>query len=140
MPLDRNNRILVQEGLRRLRARAATTGLMALARVAGCRMDEMSARQLGHQIAPRLNAAGRIDDMAVGIRCLLTDDPAEALTLAGELDRLNRERRELEARMREQALIRRAQPAHLGRASCRRDSRCSIRAGTRASSGSWPRA
>jgi single-stranded-DNA-specific exonuclease len=103
VPLDRNNRILVQEGLRRLRARAATTGLMALARVAGCRMDEMSARHLGHQIAPRLNAAGRIDDMAVGIRCLLTDDPSEALGLAGELDRLNRERRDLEARMREQA-------------------------------------
>ena len=67
-------------------------------------MDELSARHLGHQIAPRLNAAGRIDDMAVGIRCLLTDDPAEALALAGELDRLNRERRELEARMREEAL------------------------------------
>jgi single-stranded-DNA-specific exonuclease len=71
--------------------------------VAGCRLDEVSARQLGHQIAPRLNAAGRIDDMAVGIRCLLADDPSEALALAGELDRLNRERRELEARMREQA-------------------------------------
>ena len=104
VPLDRNNRILVQEGLRRARARAATTGFMALARVAGCRLDELSARHLGHQIAPRLNAAGRIDDMAVGIRCLLTDDPAEALTLAGELDRLNRERRELEGRMREEAL------------------------------------
>ena len=77
---------------------------MALARVAGCRMDELSARQLGHQIAPRLNAAGRIDDMSVGIRCLLTDDPAEALALAGELDRLYFERRELEGRMREEAL------------------------------------
>jgi len=83
VPLDRNNRILVQEGLKRIRARAATTGFMALARVAGCRLDEFSARQLGHQIAPRLNAAGRIDDMAVGIRCLLTDDPSEALALAG---------------------------------------------------------
>jgi single-stranded-DNA-specific exonuclease len=103
VPLDRNNRILVQEGLRRIRARAAAPGFMALARVAGCRLDEISARQLGHQIAPRLNAAGRIDDMAVGIRCLVTDDPAEALELAGTLDRLNRERRELEARMREQA-------------------------------------
>ncbi len=105
VPLDRNNRILVQEGLRRARARAATTGFMALARVAGCRLDEMSARQLGHQIAPRLNAAGRIDDMAVGIRCLLTDDPDEAFALAGELDRLNGERRELEGRMREEALV-----------------------------------
>jgi len=104
VPLDRNNRILVQEGLRRMRARAATTGFMALARVSGCRLDELSARQLGYQIAPRLNAAGRIDDMAVGIRCLLTDDPGEALTLAGELDRLNRERREMEGRMREEAL------------------------------------
>jgi single-stranded-DNA-specific exonuclease len=103
VPLDRNNRILVQEGLKRLRARAAAPGLMALARVAGCRVDELSARQLGHQIAPRINAAGRIDDMAVGIRCLLTDDPSEALALATELDRLNRERREVESRMREQA-------------------------------------
>ncbi len=104
VPLDRNNRILVQAGLQRARARAATTGFMALSRVAGCRLDELSARHLGHQIAPRLNAAGRIDDMAVGIRCLLTDDPGEALTLAGELDRLNRERRELEGRMREEAM------------------------------------
>jgi len=104
VPLDRNNRILVQEGLRRIRGRAATAGFMSLARVAGCRLDELTARQLGHQIAPRLNAAGRIDDMAVGIRCLLTDDPAEALALAGELDRLNRERRDLEARMRDEAV------------------------------------
>src|SRR5262245_20370375 len=103
VPLDRNNRILVSEGLRRARARAATPGVMALARVAGCRLDELSARQLGHQIAPRLNAAGRIDDMAVGIRCLLADDPAESLALATELDRLNRERREMESRMRDEA-------------------------------------
>jgi single-stranded-DNA-specific exonuclease len=103
VPLDRNNRILVQEGLRRMRARAAAPGLMALARVAGCRLDEISTRQLGHQIAPRINAAGRIDDMSVGIRCLLAEDMNEALALAGELDRLNRERREIEARMREEA-------------------------------------
>jgi single-stranded-DNA-specific exonuclease len=105
VPLDRNNRILVQEGLRRCRARAASAGLMALARVAGCRLDDLSTRQLGHQIAPRLNAAGRIDDMSIGIRCLLTDDAAEAIALAGELDRLNRERREIEARMRDEATI-----------------------------------
>ncbi len=101
--LDLNNRILVQEGLMRLRARAAAPGLMALARVAGCRMEDLSARNLGHQIAPRLNAAGRIDDMSIGIRCLLTDDWAEALTLAQELDRLNRERRDMELRMRDEA-------------------------------------
>jgi len=103
VPLDRNNRILVQEGLKRLRARGAAPGLMALARVAGCRLDDLSARNLGHQIAPRLNAAGRIDDMSVGVRCLITDDPAEALTLADQLDRLNRERRALESQMREEA-------------------------------------
>lgn len=103
VPLDRNNRILVHEGLKRLRARAATPGLLALARVASCRVDELSARQLGHQLAPRVNAAGRIDDMSVGIRCLLTDDAGEALGLATELDRLNRERRELEWRMRDEA-------------------------------------
>ena len=103
VPLDHNNRILVQEGLKRARARAATPGFMALARVAGCRLDELSARHLGHQLAPRLNAAGRIDDMSIGIRCLVTDDPSEALALAGELDRLNRERREMESRMRDEA-------------------------------------
>jgi single-stranded-DNA-specific exonuclease len=103
VPLDRNNRILVQEGLKRLRARSAAPGLMALARVAGCRLEELSARHLGHQIAPRLNAAGRIDDMSVGIRCLLTDDWALALTNAQELDRLNQERREMELRMRDEA-------------------------------------
>jgi single-stranded-DNA-specific exonuclease len=105
VPLDRNNRILVQEGLKRVRARLATPGLMALAQVAGCRLEELSARHLGHQIAPRLNAAGRIDDMSVGIRCLLTDDWAEALTYARELDRLNHERREMEIRMRDEAAI-----------------------------------
>ncbi|MGB5132421.1 MAG: single-stranded-DNA-specific exonuclease RecJ [Steroidobacteraceae bacterium] len=105
VPLDRNNRILVQEGLTRLRARAAVPGLMALARVAGCRLDDLSARNLGHQIAPRLNAAGRIDDMAIGIRCLLTDDWAEALNHAQELDRLNRERRGMELQMRDEAAI-----------------------------------
>ena len=105
VPLDRNNRILVQEGLKRVRARLAAPGLMALAQVAGCRLEELSARHLGHQIAPRLNAAGRIDDMSVGIRCLLTDDWAEALTYARELDRLNRERREMEVRMRDEASI-----------------------------------
>ncbi len=105
VPLDRNNRILVQEGLRRIRGRAASPGLLAVARVAGCRLDAISTRQLGHQIAPRINAAGRIDDMSVGIRCLLAEDAAEALALAGELDRLNRERREIEARMREEAAV-----------------------------------
>lgn len=103
VPLDRNNRILVNEGLRRLRARMAVPGLLALARVAGSRLDEFSARNLGHQVAPRLNAAGRIDDMAIGVRCLLTDDASEAMALALQLDRLNQERRDMELRMRDEA-------------------------------------
>ncbi len=103
VPLDRNNRILVLEGLKRMRARAAAPGLMALVQVAGCRLEELTARHLGHQVAPRLNAAGRIDDMAIGIRCLLTEDWGEALAYAQQLDRLNRERREMELRMRDEA-------------------------------------
>jgi single-stranded-DNA-specific exonuclease len=103
VPLDRNNRILVREGLRRAQSRGAGPGMLALARVAGIRIEELTARQLGHQLAPRLNAAGRIDDMSIGIRCLLTDDAGEALALATELDRLNRERRDMELRMRDEA-------------------------------------
>ncbi|MBM5812613.1 MAG: single-stranded-DNA-specific exonuclease RecJ [Gammaproteobacteria bacterium] len=103
VPLDRNNRILVREGLRRIRAGRACPGLLALAGVAGIGMADISTRTLGFQIAPRLNAAGRIDDMAVGIRCLLVDDTQAAAALAAELDTINRERRELEARMQQEA-------------------------------------
>jgi single-stranded-DNA-specific exonuclease len=104
VPLDRNNRILVQEGLRRARARRGVEGIRALAQIAGRAPTQLGARDLGFGIAPRLNAAGRIDDMAIGIRCLLADDPAEALALAGRLDRINVERRELEEKMRGEAV------------------------------------
>ncbi|MFO1377559.1 MAG: single-stranded-DNA-specific exonuclease RecJ [Steroidobacteraceae bacterium] len=103
VPLDRNNRILVSEGLRRMRAGRAVAGVLALAEVAGRRAGDLGARDLGFALAPRVNAAGRIDDMAIGIRCLLSDDADEARRLAAELDRLNGERRELETRMREEA-------------------------------------
>jgi len=102
--LDRNNRILVDEGLRRIRAQRGVVGLRALAEVARRRLATLSARDLGFALAPRLNAAGRIDDMTVGIRCLLSDDPAEALRLAGQLDQLNLERREIEDKMRGEAV------------------------------------
>lgn len=102
--LDRNNRILVDEGLRRIRAQRGVAGLRALAEVAGRRLGTLSARDLGFSLAPRLNAAGRIDDMTVGIRCLLSDDPGEALRLAAQLDQLNLERREIEAKMRGEAV------------------------------------
>jgi single-stranded-DNA-specific exonuclease len=101
--LDRNNRILVDEGLRRIRAQRGVVGLRTLAEVARRRLATLSARDLGFSVAPRLNAAGRIDDMTVGIRCLLTDDPAEALRLSAQLDQLNLERREIEEKMRGEA-------------------------------------
>lgn len=103
VPLDRNNRILVREGLRRIRAGRACPGLLALAAVAGTEVADITTRALGFQVAPRLNAAGRIDDMAVGIRCLLADDRQAAAVLAAELDAINRERRELEGRMQQEA-------------------------------------
>ncbi len=103
VPLDRNNRILVREGLRRIRSGRTCPGLLALAAVASTEAGEITTRTLGFQVAPRLNAAGRIDDMAIGIRCLLSDDPAAARALARELDAINRERRELEGRMQEEA-------------------------------------
>jgi single-stranded-DNA-specific exonuclease len=101
--LDRNNRILVDEGLRRIRAGRGVEGLRALAQVAGRRLAALSARDLGFSLAPRLNAAGRIDDMTVGIRCLLGDDPGETLQLASRLDQFNRQRRDIEAKMRGEA-------------------------------------
>jgi single-stranded-DNA-specific exonuclease len=104
VPLDRNNRILVQEGLRRARAGRGVAGIRALAQVAGRSLPQLGARDFGFGVAPRLNAAGRIDDMAIGIRCLLSDDAAEALALAGRLDLINVERRELEEKMRGEAV------------------------------------
>jgi single-stranded-DNA-specific exonuclease len=102
--LDRSNRILVSQGLRRLRAGRCRPGIAALARVAGVELADLTAATLGYQIGPRLNAAGRLDDMSVGVRCLVTDDEDEARELANRLDALNRERRELETRMREEAV------------------------------------
>lgn len=104
VPLDRNNRILVEQGLRRLRAGFGRPGLRALLRVAGREPARLVAADLGFAVGPRLNAAGRLEDMALGIECLLAADEAHAMELAGRLDALNRERRELEQDMREQAV------------------------------------
>lgn len=104
VPLDRNNRILVSDGLRRARAGRGVAGLRALAEVGRRAVASLTERDLGFTIGPRLNAAGRIDDMTIGIRCLLSDDPHEALRLALELDRINSERREIESRMRGEAV------------------------------------
>ncbi|HEX7953104.1 MAG TPA: DHH family phosphoesterase, partial [Burkholderiales bacterium] len=97
--LDDNNRILVDQGLRRIRAGRARAGIDALFRVAGRDPARVSTYELGFVVGPRLNAAGRLTDMSVGIECLLTQDPARAMELAKQLDALTRERRDIEAGM-----------------------------------------
>ncbi len=104
VPLDRNNRVLVAQGLRRIRAGRCAPGIRALLESAGRRLDQVTAADLGFAVAPRLNAAGRLTDMSVGIACLLADDPIEAAQLAGQLARLNEERREIEQRMQLEAV------------------------------------
>ena len=101
--LDANNRRLVAQGLKRIRAAQQPAGMAALFQVAGRRFDSASTFDLGFTLGPRINAAGRLADMTLGIECLLTDDPARAAALARELDSINRTRRDLEGTMREQA-------------------------------------
>jgi single-stranded-DNA-specific exonuclease len=102
--LDDNNRILVQQGLQRIRAGRSCAGIQALLRVARRPAAQASAYELGFIIGPRLNAAGRLEDMGLGIHCLLTDDAAEAGEIAARLDALNHERRSIEADMQDSAL------------------------------------
>jgi single-stranded-DNA-specific exonuclease len=99
VPLDRNNRVMVSQGIRRIRAGRARPGIAALCEIAGRRMDRLSAQDLGFAIGPRLNAAGRLDDMTLGIQCLLASDLVQARELATALDELNRARRALEQEM-----------------------------------------
>ncbi len=103
VPLDHNNRILVDQGLRRIRAGRTVPGIRALIEQSGRGLDDTISTDLGFVVGPRINAAGRLEDISVGIECLLTDDPATASRHAAELDRINRERRDIEAGMREQA-------------------------------------
>lgn len=102
--LDHNNRVLVHQGLQRIRRGQMQPGLAALFQAAGRDPRRASTRDLGFMIAPRLNAAGRLTDMALGIECLITDDPVKALRIAGELDQLNHERRAIELGMQDDAL------------------------------------
>ena len=103
VPLDHNNRILVAQGLKRIRAGRMQPGVRALLAVAGREPARAGSFDLGFMLGPRLNAAGRLDDMSLGIECLVTDDHARALTIARALDDLNRERRSIEAEMQSQA-------------------------------------
>ncbi|GGO78602.1 single-stranded-DNA-specific exonuclease RecJ [Marinobacterium nitratireducens] len=102
--LEHNNRVLVHQGLQRIRAGQTRPGIRALIEVSGRRRDRLVASDLGFALAPRLNAAGRLEDMSIGIECLLCDDGDKALELARTLDDLNRERRGIEQEMQQQAL------------------------------------
>ncbi len=104
VPLDKNNRVLVAQGLARIRAGQCCEGIAAIVKVAGRQLERMVAADLAFAVGPRLNAAGRLEDMSIGIECLLCDESAKALQLAATLDGLNRERRDIEADMKQQAL------------------------------------
>lgn len=103
VPLDHNNRILTQQGLQRIRAGKARPGIQALVAVAGRQMQRLTANDLGFAVAPRLNAAGRLADMSLGVECLLAQDLNRARELATQLSVLNEERRFIEKDMQQQA-------------------------------------
>ncbi|MDO9616889.1 MAG: single-stranded-DNA-specific exonuclease RecJ [Pseudomonas sp.] len=104
VPLDANNRILVHQGLARIRAGRARPGLRAILDVAGRQPERITSTDLGFIIGPRLNAAGRLDDMSLGIECLLCEDQALARDMAVELDQLNQDRKAIEQGMQREAL------------------------------------
>ncbi len=121
VPLDQNNRVLVAQGLQRIRAGRCTPGVRALLETGGKVLGNIIATDLGFVAGPRINAAGRLDDMSIGIRCLLTDSAEEATLIAQRLDELNRERRSIEGAMQEQAMaaVRRlGEPGHDRRGVC----------------------
>ena len=105
VPLDRNNRILVEQGLRRIRRQHGNCGIQMLLKVAKRDPRKAIASDLAFAVGPRLNAAGRLEDTAVGIACLLNDDEEQTFSLAQELDQINRRRREITEQMRQEALL-----------------------------------
>lgn len=104
VPLDYNNRILVAAGLQRIRAGQARPGIQALLEVASRRSGAIVAADLGFAVGPRINAAGRLDDMSIGIECLLSQDSQRAMRLATQLQQLNQDRRVIEGDMQQEAL------------------------------------
>ena len=102
--LDGNNRLLVAAGLQRIRAGAACAGVRALLRIAGRDSRRVGSADLGFAVGPRINAAGRLADISLGIECLVTDDEGRAAELAAALDAMNRERRGIESAMRDEAI------------------------------------
>lgn len=103
--LDQVNRILVHQGLLRIRAGQCSTGIKMLAEISGRALAHLYTSDLGFAIAPRLNAAGRMDDMSLGIQCLLTEDQAVARQIAEQLDALNQDRKEVEGQMKNEAML-----------------------------------
>ncbi len=104
VPLDVNNRILVEQGLRRIRKGAARPGIQALLTVAKKNHTQLTSKDFGFALGPRLNAAGRMDDMSIGIDCLLCTDADRALSIAQSLDDLNQDRKQVEGAMQQEAL------------------------------------
>lgn len=104
VPLDQNNRILVDQGLQRIRAGRVRPGILALIEIANRSITQLTSTDLGFALGPRLNAAGRLDDMSIGIQCLLSDSPYQAQALARELDNLNQERKSIESSMKVEAM------------------------------------
>lgn len=104
VPLDHNNRVLVHQGLARIRAGRCRPGILALLEIAKRSRAQLGASDLGFAVGPRLNAAGRLENMSIGIECLLADDAARARELAAQLDQLNRDRRDIEQQMLDDAL------------------------------------
>ena len=104
VPLDANNRILVESGLQRIRRNKACAGINALLTIAGKSIEKCSSQDFGFVVGPRLNAAGRLDDMSIGIECLLTDNYEQAFQYATTLNQMNIERRQIEGEMLDQAL------------------------------------
>ena len=104
VPLDANNRILVRQGLQRIRAGRGRPGVRALLELAGRNPARVVSADMGFAVGPRINAAGRLDDIGLGIRCLLEEDPVRAREIAAELDAWNRERRSIEDGMQQDAL------------------------------------
>lgn len=117
VPLDRNNRILVEQGIRRIRSGQCRPAIQALLKIAGREGHSLVASDLGFIIGPRLNAAGRLDDMSLGIECLLAEDEAAAFALAQELDAMNSQRKTIEESMKKDAESKMQALAHLEKSS-----------------------
>ncbi len=105
VPLDDNNRILVEQGLRRIRKGVARPGIQSLLKVAKKNQSQLTSKDFGFALGPRLNAAGRMDDMSIGIDCLLAQDPDRAYSIAQTLDELNQDRKQVEGGMQQEALM-----------------------------------